>query len=338
MGDLNVYARSYMRHRTLERMGHAVEAIPSEPVSFTAGMGTSPFLERVFWKIGFPLDYTHANAKIREVALRNKYDIVWIEKGNTVYPRVLRFVRKHLSVAKLISVSEDDMYALHNRSLYYAKGLSLYDVVFTTKKYNLEELKCIGARRTELFLNAYDETVHRPVELSTEDKERFSCEVGFIGTYEKERAESMLFLAEHGMRIVVWGNGWSEWENKHQNLVVKNEPLLGENYVKAINATKINLCFLRKLNRDQVTNRSAEIPACGAFMIAERTEQHKEMFQENAEAVFFSTNEELLEKVQYYLSHEEERKAIAAAGRKRCETSGYSMRAQLEKILLAIRT
>ena len=47
-------------------------------------------------------------------------------------------------------------------------------------------------------------------------------------------------------------------------------------------------------------------------------------FRENKEAVYFSSNEELLEKCNYYLLHEEERKAIAAAGRKRCVNSDYS--------------
>ena len=120
---------------------------------------------------------------------------------------------------------------------------------------------------------------------------------------------------------------------RKNNLDVKNEFLFGEDYSKAICATKINLNFLRKINRDEVTSRSVEIPACGGFMLAERTERHKHFYQEGIEAEFFESKEELLSKVKTYLSNSVKREKIAKAGRKRCVESGYSMRAQLALIL-----
>ena len=125
---------------------------------------------------------------------------------------------------------------------------------------------------------------------------------------------------------------------KHQNLQVENKPIYNEDYAKALCATKINLCFLRKINRDLHTSRTMEIPACGGFMLAERTSEHQELFEENKEAVFFDNNnpKKLLEKVRYYLEHEEEREAIAKAGRKRCLKSGYSHHDRLAWMLKQI--
>ena len=176
-------------------------------------------------------------------------------------------------------------------------GLKYYDIVFTTKVYNLEELKILGAKRTELFLDSYDENAHWPMNLTDEDIKNFSCDVGFIGTFENDRAEKMLFLAENGIKVVVWGNGWGAWIDKNPNLIIKNKPLYSDDYAKAISAAKINLCFLRKINRDEITSRSVEIPACGGFMIAERTKRHLDFFEEDKEAVFLKQKKSFWKKL-----------------------------------------
>ena len=143
-------------------------------------------------------------------------------------------------------------------------------------------------------------------------------------------------MAENGIKVVVWGNGWGAWVNKNPNLIIKNQPLYSDDYAKAINAAKVNLCFLRKINRDEVTSRSVEIPACGGFMLAEKTKRHLEFFQEGKEAVFFDSEEELHQKVKKYLADDGTRLVIAKAGRERCIKSGYSMKAQLSGMLRKI--
>jgi spore maturation protein CgeB len=202
------------------------------------------------------------------------------------------------------------------------------------------ELPSFGARRVVFVNNAFEPT-HRPLETSAAERKRFGADVGFIGSFESARARSMLFLAEHGIRVRVWGNGWEGMAGAHPNLQVEGRALVNTEteleYTKGICSTRINLGFLRKINRDQQTARSVEIPACGAFLLAERTAEHQSLFIEGLEAAFFADDEELLTKTRYYLENESERAEIAAAGYRRCLASGYSqtdrMRLMLQQTL-----
>jgi hypothetical protein len=334
IGHLSPFARTYQRKRALEELGCSVTAYSSPPEGFL--YEKMPSLSyRVRWKVGFPPDLTRANKAILLKLQNERFDVLWIEKGNAIWPRTLRAVKAVSPTTQIMSYSEDDMFAPHTRSVFYTRGLKYYDVVFTTKSYNCapNELPSLGAKRVIFVDKAFDIHVHRPIPLTLNDVEAFGGDVGFIGTYERERAESMLYLARNGVSVRVWGNGWSKMARYHPNLLIEDRELYGDDYVKGLCAIRINLCFLRKINRDLQTARTMEIPACGAFMLAERTGEHLRLFEEGKEAAYFGSNEELLEKVRYYLDREDERREIASAGRQRCLDSGYSHHERLKYML-----
>jgi len=333
IGDLNQYGRGYQRFRTLKELGHDVVAYSHTYVSEPNKIRPPSWLYKVFWKLRIPLDDMRVNLALREEAKKGNFEVIWIEKGNMVWPWTLRYLKRIAPKSMLISCSEDDMFVKHGHSLWYRWGICNYDIVFTTKTYNLSELLLFGAKRTDLFLDSYDEKIHKRMHITDLQKPRFSADVSAIGAFENERATSMLYLAQNGIKVTIWGNDWARWIGRHPNLDVRNEFLFGEDYSRAICATKININFLRKINRDEVTSRSIEIPACGGFMLAERTRRHLNFFEEGIEAEFFSSNQELLEKVKQYLENESAREKIAIAGYQRCQKSGYSMRDQLSGIL-----
>ena len=63
--------------------------------------------------------------------------------------------------------------------------------------------------------------------------------------------------------------------------------------------------------------RVMDIMASGGFVLSNYCEETSELFEEDKEIVMYKTPEELVEKVEYYLSHDKEREAIAAAGQKK---------------------
>lgn len=268
-------------------------------------------------------DEANANAKIRNYVSSKEYDVVWIDKGLTISPETLRFIKEKLPNAKIVSYSPDNMALRHNQSQQFLECIPLYDIHFTTKSYILGDMKRLGVKRISFTNQLYESTYHHPVSLTDEERKRLGGDVGFIGAWEKERCDSILFLAKNGVKVKVFGDGeWKKYKN-FPNLAVL-PGIFSADYSKALQAFKISLCFLRKMNFDQQTSRTMEIPGCGGFMMAERTDEHKALFEEGKEAIFFSSNEELLEKCRYYLAHDDERMAIAKAGHERCEKSGYS--------------
>jgi hypothetical protein len=319
------------RHWALEKVADEIDMINTTErlCSFWFRVAYHLFL----WGLPVRLpDNSNANRKIKKYVAENKYDVVWIDKGITIKPETLRYIKQVSPASKIVSYSPDNMALRHNQSLNFLKSIPLYDIHFTTKSYILDDMRRLGALRINFTNQLYESTFHYPRNLTEEEIARLGGDVGFIGAWEKERCESILHLAKNGIKVKVFGNGkWNEYKNV-LNLEIF-PALYSEDYSKALQAFKISLCFLRKMNFDQQTSRTMEIPACGGFMLAERTDEHLQLFEEGKEAVFFSSNEELLEKCRYYLAHNEERKRIAEAGTLRCKTSEYSNEETIKKMI-----
>ena len=140
-------------------------------------------------------------------------------------------------------------------------------------------------------------------------------------------------MAAAGVDLGIWGNGWQSCADPAIRKCFRGGPLTGDDYAKGLSAARIGLGLLSPLVPDKSTTRSVEIPACGTFLLAERTDEHQALLREGEEAAFFDGEDELLEKVGYYLEHGDERRRIADAGRRRCLESGYSFQHQLRSIL-----
>lgn len=292
--------------------------------------------ERVRNKIGRPVDRYQVNLRLLNYLKKNKFDVIWIEKINVLKAATLRLIKEANLNAKIVFFSEDDMFNKTNSSVYFREGIHLYDYLFTTKSYNCNkrELPALGAKNVIFIGKSYDEELHKPINFKKKSEDvREGTDVGFIGTFEAQRARFMYSLASRGIKVVVWGPDWEKCGLKNPNFIINKKPLFDREYVRAICLTKINLCFLRKENRDLQTDRSVEIPACGAFMLAERTSEHLELFEEGVEAEYFDSVASCEKKIKYYLENDQARKAIAANGRNRCLNSGYSHKHRLMNML-----
>lgn len=98
------------------------------------------------------------------------------------------------------------------------------------------------------------------------------------------------------------------------------------------NGSKINIYVTPRAIRSGVPLRVLEIMACQGFVLVNYQEDLAKEFEDGKELVMYRSLEELVEKVQYYLVHEEERKQIAHAGYEKVLRE-YNYAAKLRKIL-----
>jgi len=327
---------SIHRIRAMTRIGFEVVTIDST----NSGQESQPqvLARRVrnrLFRLGLPVtlpDYSRDRARLIEAVQSRPWSIIWLERALTIDVPTMLKLKRIRPDSLVVGFSPDDMNARHNQSNQFIEALAYYDVFITTKSYNVGELKARGCPRVFFIGNGYDPESFRPLEPSLHERPLFEADVGFIGTYERERATSMLYLAHNGIHVRIWGLGWEKMRRRHPNLKLEMRPLFGDDFAKACSTITINLAFLRKLNRDQQTTRSVEIPACGGFMLAERSAEHRFLFEEGVEAEFFSSDAELLAKVRQYLGDASLRRAVALNGLRRCEASGYSNEERLRTV------
>ncbi|MDC3315673.1 glycosyltransferase [Candidatus Thioglobus sp.] len=296
------------------------------------------FIDKIFHKLRIPLDRTNFNDRVYKACVEINPDIIFVVKGNALKSRVVKKIRKKFPHTKLVNWTLDDMFAKHNRSMHYTRSIKYYDLVVTSKSYNCnsDELPSLGAKDVLFQNNGFLPLIHKPCHFC--DKVNYSHNVVFIGSAELDRLKFMNAMAASGIVINIYGVGWEKKEfaqYMHHNLIIHHQELRGDSYSEALSCSKISLCFLRKINRDLQTARTVEIPACGGFMLAERTFEHQRMFQEGVEAEYFENIDELIEKTKYYLEDKNNNKRleIAGNGRIKCLEGGYSLEDRAKEIL-----
>jgi spore maturation protein CgeB len=331
LGDIRYGTTSLQRCEALKSLGHQVDTVQIFPKH-------QNYLERILnklYRLGFNVlgfDSKEINDEIYKKGSKRKYDILWIDKGVYVKAQSIEKIKEVNQDIKVIGYSPDYMELRHNNSRQFIEHSYLYDLFVTTKSYAVKWHKIIGCRNVLFQDNGFDPNLHKPQELSDREKILLGGPVGFIGSYEKDRWQYIEYLCKRGIPVKIYGNGW-EKIRKTENMIVVGKERFGKDYSKLICSFDINLCFLRKINKDLQTTRSIEIPACAAFLMAERTKEHLALFKENKEAVYFKNKKELLKKCLFYMDNVRLRNKIALAGFERCQNSGYSYKHRMKQIL-----
>lgn len=107
-------------------------------------------------------------------------------------------------------------------------------------------------------------------------------------------------------------DGFQEKAKLHLKGTVNNETELPLVYA----GSKINLNISSRTITSGIPLRVLDVLACGGFLITNYQPEIAEAFEDGKELVMYTDQKDCRDKVEYYLAHSEERRIIAANGRK----------------------
>ena len=224
----------------------------------------------------------------------------------------------------------DDPWSVSHRNSWFLTALRHYDIVFTPRRSLRTDLSLqTGARVVDMLFGVDGELFH-PVPLTAEEEQAYRSDVMFAGGADRDRIPYIDALHRAGLHTALYGG---YWERYRETRAITRGPIPVSELPKAITASKVALCLVRRANRDQHCMRTFEVPAVGGCMLTEHTEDHRNLFGPEGSAVlYFNSIAEMLSKARWLVEHRTERNRLARAAHA-LVASGHTYQDRLQSIL-----
>ena len=273
-----------------------------------------------------------------ETILKEKPDVCLFYSGNEDdYIRALPDIKAKSDTATVYN-GMDDSWRFDDSSRRVAPYFSWVVTLYAGGVWKYAKIGCTHLVATQVGVNT---EACRPVPGPKD------IDVSFVGTWSKPRGKIIRDLRGAGVNVFVRGNGWPEGGvsqdemariMSHSKISLSLNPpafyfgwrpivrlflrraWLGEggsSYKLDIRNFFGNLRSWWQKKIPQIKARHFEIPAFGTMQITQDADNLKDYYTPGKEIVIYADTEDCAEKIRYYLSHPEEREAIARAGYER---------------------
>lgn len=275
-------------------------------------------------------DFADLNRQFLEkVQAENPDIILCVLLGYEIWLETLALVRESCN-AVIINWSTDDSWKYEQFSMFVAP---VFDIYATTSPDAVAKSEREG--RSNFVLTQWAASARNLTEPLPAEKCRYRT--SFVGTAYGNRSKWISGLEDRGIKVDCFGHGW------------KNGPVRSEEIPRIMRESVISLNFgdsgmvMRGLvpgRSRQIKARVFEVPGAGGFLMTENAESLDRFYRAGKEIVVYEGISDLVDKIDYFLSHVEERDRIATAGHVRTrEEHTYELRFQnLLKIASRLRT
>ena len=287
-----------------------------------------PLLRSLSWHLGDrrPLYLNQFSNELVKACARGKPEIIVATGMAPLTESGLRALRQ-LGIVS-VNYSTDDPWNPAIRSNWHLQALPLYDLVFTPRRSNLNDFQRLGCPKVHYLPFGYDETLFAsPVQSG----DTHAHDVLFVGGADADRAAFMAEFMRYGPPVAVAGGYWKRYPAFRAYALGKKPPEV----IRALTAAaKVSLCLVRRANRDGHVMRSFEIAAAGGCMLAQDTDEHREIFGPEGEAVaYFRDAKEAAQRARVLICDSSERKRLAAGLHSRIVGGAHTYAHRLATIL-----
>jgi spore maturation protein CgeB len=317
----------------LRQLGHAVDQVEISDYMLKWNNVASKIAKRLLIKKAIQ---AYKAAIINQIKIF-KPDILLAFKGSYLDPEFLAEVKSHGVLC--VNVFPDFSF-LHND--FSEDWITSYDFFISTKPFHRERLdELCGPAGFAIVPHGYSSLVHRRIPTEAERSPAF--DLCYMGNADQRKATILSEILTHfpDRPAVVIGSNWSRFLDPAQFPACRFVGAMsGDAMVGTMQSSRINIAFHFGARDqtgwfDRISTRSYEIPACGAFMLHIDNPEIRELYTPGEEIAVFTTPAEAIGQIEHYLAHDEERRAIADAGWRRC-VPAYSYDARCIDIMAAI--
>jgi spore maturation protein CgeB len=194
-----------------------------------------------------------------------------------------------------------------------------FDLAVTTDPDALPKYRLLANTRVHLSQWACNRYAYSRV------TNNLSHDTTFVGQPHGDRRQTVAMLDDAGLPVECWGFGWPAGQIEHEQMVeVFASSRINLNLSNSSEAPGLKARLRRLLHfrpppprPSQIKGRNFEVPGCGGFLLTESVPHLERYFELDREVAVFDGADDLVDKVRYWLDHEQERQRVADAGYRR---------------------
>jgi len=230
---------------------------------------------------------------------------------------------------KRLNYLTDDPWNPAHRAEWFEDALPRYDVVYSPRRANMGDLRTAGVPAVSYLAFGYNPDLH--FEERSCGESAATHDVIFAGGGDRDRVPLIAALIRAGFGVALYGSLWERYpETRGCTRGQADFSTLRRAHADA----RVALCLVRRANRDGHSMRTFEVAAMGSCVLAEYTDEHREILGADGEAVvYFRTQQEMIDRLRWLLDHPEERRRLRAAVRARITGGRNTYRDRLETML-----
>lgn len=224
-----------------------------------------------------------------------------------IHPSFVKQVRSVLN-CKIIHVNPDSLTTFEFQQIF----ASDYDVWFSKDPFIVRFMRDNMRLNAKLYNEAFNKRMHlKPDVPKLEYEKEYNIDVMTYGTMYPYRCRMLKHVLDAGIRLKIYGVKPRRFYDSSLDEAYQDKYIIGTEKAHLLYGAKIAFNQMTYSEIESVNNRFFEANGAGAFQLCDYRPILNDLLPVDPELVSFRNIDEGIDKIKYYLSHDQERASIA---------------------------